>query len=71
MPLGSNAGSFCIGSILSSVYTVSCQLLDNNYKSYEGIGLTPDIEIPFKVYDFIDSKDARLNAGFKWIKDHR
>ena len=69
MPLGSNAGSFCIGSILSSVYTVSCQLLDNNYKSYEGIGLTPDIEIPFKVYDFFVSKDARLNAAFKCIKD--
>ena len=64
------AGQFCVGDVITSVYTPYAQILDINKKSYEGKGCTPDVEIPFDETEFCESNDARLNAGFKWIKDH-
>lgn len=69
--ISAGAGQFSVGDVITSVYTPYAQIVDINKKSYEGIGCTPDIEIPFNYDDFSESKDARLNAGFKWIKAHR
>lgn len=69
--ISAGAGQFSVGDVITSVYTPYAQIIDINKKSYEGIGCTPDVEIPFNYDDFSESKDARLNAGFKWIKDHR
>ncbi len=68
-PFLQNAGAFNLNPFINTVLTVSEQLVDVNYKSYEGIGFNPDIPVPFNVENLKNGFDDRLNAAFKCIKE--
>lgn len=68
-PFLQNAGAFNLNPFINTVLTVSEQLVDVNYKSHEGIGLIPDIPVPFNVENLKNGFDDRLNAAFKCIKE--
>ena len=62
-----NAGEFSLGSYITQVYTPYAEIVDENYISYEGVGIDVDVNVP---YTLTLDKDARLEAAFEYIKQH-
>ena len=76
-----NAGQFSVDPFITLVYTPSVQHAASDGRFYEGIGITPDIPIPFSYEDFTgnagpdgnpakEKYDARLNEAFDFIRNH-
>lgn len=61
-----NSGSFNIGSFLS-VETSSVEFKGLNGLSYEGIGITPDIDSPFNYKNLSIGKDSQLELAINNI----
>lgn len=65
---GVNAGSFSVGSIINLVYTPGTEVVDKSFRSYEGIGVEPTIDVPFNLENFTAGKDDRLLRAFEYVK---
>ena len=76
-----NAGQFSVDPFITLVYTPSVQHAAADGTFYEGIGIAPDIPIPFSYEDFTgnagpdgnpakEKYDARLNEAFDFIRNH-
>lgn len=66
----SNSGEFSIDNYLT-VYTPNQQIVALDKTSYEGIGITPDYPVEFKLADFNNGTDARLNEAFKYVNGNK
>ena len=63
-----NSGQFFVEPYINTVYTPSLQHAYKDGTMYEGIGIPPDIEVPFNWEDFKKGEDARLEAAFNHIR---
>jgi C-terminal processing protease CtpA/Prc len=50
------------------VYTSNFDVVTKEYKSLEGIGVTPDIECPLDINDVIEGRDNQLERALQFIR---
>jgi len=63
-----NAGQFTVaGGIINMVYTPSVQVRSLSGESFEGVGVTPDIEVPFDYDKMTSGTDDRLQKAINVI----
>ena len=65
-----NAGQFSVDPFITLVYTPSVQHAASDGRFYEGIGIPPDIPIPFSYEDFTGNADSRLEKAFDFIRNN-
>lgn len=66
----SNSGEFRIDNYLT-VYTPNQQIVSLDKTSYEGIGITPDYPVEFKLDEFNSGTDERLKDAFKYVSGNK
>lgn len=63
-----NSGLFTVEPYIEIYRTSTLQHVYKDGTMYEGIGISPDIEVPFNWEDFQKGEDARLEAAFNHIR---